>query len=331
MEDIFKRIALALVLSMVLPNLILNTGSRMMAHTAAQTEPTAAATQPSTQPTQYEAAVRITIPVYIDGDSVKMMDLETYVRGVVLAEMPASFETEALKAQAVAARTYALRRLYLGDKHRDCAVCTQSSCCQAWMSDEAYRQLRGTETDWRKVADAVVSTAGRILTYEGDPAECTYYSCSGGRTESAEAVWGVEIPYLVSVESSGEEWAAAFSAEVFFSADQFAVCLGRELSGKPYEWLGEVTYTEGGGVQSMTVAGISYSGRELRTLLGLNSTAFTMTADENGIRIATLGKGHRVGLSQYGANAMAREGADWVQILRHYYPGTVIDKIDALG
>lgn len=336
MEDVWKRVMLALALSLALPNIILNAGSKMSAQQPSQpTQP--AVTAPTTVPVQTTAAPdrdtlpALTIPVLTDDGSVELMELETYVLGVVLAEMPAYFDAEALKAQAVAARTYTLRRLYLGDKHSQCAVCTRSSCCQAWICEERYLQQRGTQKDLEKVTQAVAATAGEIVIYGAQPADCTYFACSGGRTESAEAVWGVAVSYLVSVDSPGEELASAFSTDVSFTAREFAACLGRELAGKPTQWLGAQTYTDGGGVATMVIAGITYSGKELRSLLKLDSTAFSMAADENGIHITAYGKGHRVGMSQYGANAMAQAGADYLQILQHYYPGTDIDKIDSMG
>ena len=259
------------------------------------------------------------------------MELEDYVRGVVLAEMPAYFEAEALKAQAVAARTYALRRMKLEDRHPGGAVCTESTCCQAWMSDEDYLTHRGTQRERDKIAAAVEATASLVLTYGGELAESTYFSCSGGRTEDALAVWGQEIPYLQSVVSPGEEQAAGYEQQYHFTGPQFAAALGRELEGAPDRWLGKVSMTPGGGVASMVIGGITYSGVELRKLLSLNSTSFTMTADENGITVTVRGRGHRVGMSQYGADAMAAAGSRFHEILRHYYRGTEIDKWQEIG
>jgi len=249
----------------------------------------------------------------------------------VLAEMPASFEEEALKAQAVVARTYAMKRISEGQRHPQGAICTDSTCCQAYISVSEYLETMGNARDVEKITQAVTDTQDLVLTYDGSFAEATYFSCSGGRTEDAAAVWGEAIPYLQAVDSPGEEGAAPYREVVSFSPEEFAAALGRSLSGSPKSWLGPVTYTQGGGVATMVVAGISYTGVRLRQLLGLNSTAFTMEISEGSIRITTQGKGHRVGMSQYGADAMAVTGSDYAAILSHYYPGTKIDKLDAIG
>lgn len=328
MEDIWKRIMAVIALSVVLPQLILNIGGRVAAPTQQPTQ-TPVAQQTTAENVMPTLPMMVTIPVLMEGQIMEL-ELEDYVRGVVLAEMPASFEMEALKAQAIAARTYALRRYRTADRHPNGAICTDPGCCQAWLSDETYLIQRGTRKEWLKIAGAVTDTTGLIVIYEGGVAETTYFSCSGGRTESAEALWDAKIPYLQAVDSPGEEWAPVFSQELQWSAEAFSAALGRELSGQPLEWLGKITYTAGGGVDTMVIGGISYSGVELRRLLGLPSTAFSVTAEENGIRIFARGHGHRVGMSQYGAHAMAQMGSDFEHILAHYYPGTEIDKIHPL-
>lgn len=260
-----------------------------------------------------------------------LMDLEEYVRGVVLAEMPASFENEALKAQAVAARTYTLRVLSMGGRHTPGAICIDSYCCQAYISDADFLLETGTSLDWEKVKQAVEDTAGMVLTYNGKLIDATYFSCSGGRTEDAAAVWGSDVPYLQAVDSPGEEGASVYENEKYFSAAEFAQRLGRILDGTPDQWFGQVTKTDGNGVATMVIGGITYTGTQLRSLLGLRSTAFTVAADAKGITLITKGYGHRVGMSQYGAEAMAVQGSNYQQILAHYYRGTVIDKYEDLG
>jgi stage II sporulation protein D len=270
------------------------------------------------------------VPVWMETGEVRLMALETYLVGVLLGEMPADFETEALKAQAVVARTYTLRRMEQGDRHRGAAVCADPGCCQAYVAAESYLQQGGSAGSVGKITAAVKATEGIVVTYGGRLIEATYFSCSGGRTEDAAAVWGGEIPYLQAVDSPGEEQAGPFYASVYFTKAEFADALGRTLYGTPDQWLGAVTYTEGGGVASATVAGLRYSGVQLRQLLGLNSTRFHMIPGEAGITVETTGHGHRVGMSQYGADAMAREGNDYTQILHHYYQGVVIDKIGTI-
>lgn len=321
-----RQIAAAMILGVLLPGIFRNVGSRPIALPESTSEPTG-----TEAPEPTETRQTVYLPVLVEPGIVKMLELEEYVFGVVLAEMPASFEEEALKAQAVVARTYALRRLELGDRHTEAVICADSACCQAYLSREAYLRGWGTADDADRIARAVEATAGLVLTYGGELIDATYFSCSGGRTEDAAAVWGTDIPYLQSVESPGEENAAPYRKQVTFTAAEFSAALGRELTGTPDSWLGMVTCTEGGGVASMVIGGISYTGTELRRLLGLNSTAFTMTPDAGGITVETLGKGHRVGMSQYGADAMAVAGSSFREILSYYYQGTRIDKWSALG
>lgn len=270
----------------------------------------------------------VSLPVLVrwpDGAE-EQMDMDEYLTGVVLAEMPAFFEPEALKAQAVAARTYARKASVTGGKHGDGSVCTDYTCCQAYQSPEEYLEKGGIRDDIRKVRSAVLDTSGYVLTYDGELIEAVYFSCSGGKTEDAAAVWGTDYPYLRSTDSPGEENASFYSETKVFTPEKFEEALGIVLSGEPAQWFGEVTYTAGDGVDTMEIGGEKYSGVELRTALGLRSTAFTITVKDDMIQVETRGYGHRVGMSQYGADAMAAAGSDFRQILSHYYPGTVLEK-----
>ena len=319
MYEPIKRWIAAIVLSFILPQAVVNLGSSMMA------TPVAEPTTPSTTPIEIEEPVMI--PVLTDRNTITFLDLEEYVRGVVLAEVPAYFETDALSAQAIAARTYAMRRIVLKDRHLYGAVCTDHTCCQAWISDGDYLAQRGGKKDLEKVTAAVMQTAGQVLTFWGKLAETTYFSCSGGQTEDAVAVWGESIHYLQSQPSLGEEYAAGYEQQLHFTPGEFLAALGLSLSGDPSQWFGLVTYTEGGGVATLIIGDVSYSGTTLRTLLGLNSTLFSITTDGHTITVTARGHGHRVGMSQYGANAMAMQGRAYDEILAYYYPGTVIDKL----
>ena len=172
------------------------------------------------------------------------------------------------------------------------------------------------------MSQAVELTDNQVLTYNGELIEATYFSCSGGRTEDAVAVWGTEIPDLQAVDSPGDESATHFVDTAEFSATEFASLLGISPTGSTSSWLGAVTYTDGGGVDTMVIGGKLLSGTEIRQKLGLRSTAFSMHATADKIYISTRGFGHRVGMSQYGAEAMAVRGSDYQEILSHYYPGT---------
>lgn len=278
-------------------------------------------TQTQQEIPQWTEQVRLPVKVR-NGDAVAEGDLDTYLVGVVLAEMPASFEPEALKAQAVVARTYARKAGTTGGKHGDGSVCTEPSCCQGYISEEAYLEQGGTPEAVEKIRDAVFSTSGQGLAYDGQLIEATYFSCSGGSTEDAAAVWGRDFPYLQAVDSPGEEGAAHYRDTVVLAPVDVEESLGIRLTGNPSEWVGGISYTDGGGVKQICIGGKSFSGTEIRSLLGLRSSSFSVETAKDAITITTRGYGHRVGMSQYGADAMAVAGSTYDEILAHYYRGT---------
>lgn len=310
----------AMVMGLLLPGILLNLGVAVLDRQAVAelTEPTVQ-TEPET----------VSLPMRLrTGDQLQQMDLDAYLVGVVLAEMPVTFETETLKAQAVAARTYARKAYVTGGKHGDGSLCDSPSCCQAYMTEEVFFARGGTREGLEKVRSAVMETSGLVLTYEGELIEATYFSCSGGSTESAVAVWGTDYPYLQAVDSPGEENALHDRDTVTFSLEQFQAALGSALPEDPQTWFREVTYTPGDGVDTMVIGEETYTGKQLRSLLGLRSTAFSMQVQADTVTITTRGYGHRVGMSQYGADAMAVTGSDFRQILAHYYPGTQVTRLE---
>lgn len=318
MKTIWNEVLLALFMGMILPGLILAVMVRFEEEPEVLEKPTETA-----PPEAKSFLIKVR-----EAETVEDRDLEQYLVGVVLAEMPAYFEPEALKAQAVVARTYTARTHFTGGKHGDGSICTDHRCCQAYLSEAAYLEKGGTQADVDKVRSAVEETRGTVLSYGGELIEATYFSCSGGRTEDAAAVWGADYPYLRSVESPGEEGAAHYTDTVTFTSSEFENLLGVPLPGEPKTWFGETAYTPGQGVQTMVIGERTYRGTELRTKLGLRSTAFTVTVDGDTISIHTRGYGHRVGMSQYGAEAMAVAGSAWPHILAHYYPGTELAELE---
>ena len=280
----------------------------------------------SPAPAAYDAAVTLT--VLNRSGNLQQMTLEDYLLGVVLAEMPASFDPEALKAQAVVARTYTCKRME-GGKHDAAAVCMDPGCCQGFRAPADYLDEGGKQTAVDKVRSAVKSTDGQVLHYDGRLIDATYFSCSGGSTEDAVAVWGQDVPYLRAVDSPGEEDAPRFTDSVSFTPAQFAGKLGLSDQGDPASWFGAVRYTEGGGVDTMVIRGKTFSGTRLRSALGLRSTAFSVSVDGKTITVTTRGFGHRVGMSQYGAQAMARTGSSCAEILAHYYTGAELVRLGA--
>ena len=272
-------------------------------------------------PHPVETTAPVSVPVRIldlEGN-VSEGEMEHYLVGVLLREMPAFFEEEALKAQAVVARTYARKAWETGGKHDDGSVCTDPSCCQGYCTEEEYYLQGGREENVEKIRSAVCATAGQVLTYEGKLIEATYFSCSGGRTEDAAAVWGTDFPYLRAVDSPGEEEAAYYRSEMTVPKSEIEEKLGITLDR---EVIDEIIYTEGGGVDTVCIGGEYFTGVEVRSLLGLRSTAFSLQEAGDNIVITTKGFGHRVGMSQYGADAMAVAGSTYEEILAHYYPGT---------
>jgi stage II sporulation protein D len=318
---LFKEIITAFLMGMVVPGLILNFAAATLEPLPAQPPEIQAVTEPVPVET-------VALPVLVRDleGKVREMDMDTYLVGVVLAEMPASFHEEALKAQAVVARTYTLRAMEGKRKHDNAAVCTDSKCCQAYCDQKTYISEGGHIEDVEKILLAVKETEDEVLVYQGELIEATYFSCSGGSTEDAVAVWGTDVPYLQAVPSPGEEKATYYDDTVTFDKAVLAEILDIPLENGSGEWFVDATYTAGGGVENISICGNLYTGVQIRQLLNLKSTAFTWTEDQNSVTFHTRGYGHRVGMSQYGADAMAEAGSNYVQILQHYYRGAVVQK-----
>ena len=265
--------------------------------------------------------------VLTDGET-RETTMADYLVGVVAAEMPASFEPEALKAQAVAARSYILdRAAHPVEAHRDAAVCGDPGCCCAHVSEDEMRENWGRDfrKNLRRIRNAVRETDGQRLTYEGEPIRAVFHSCSGGQTEASAALWGA-VPYLVSVSSP--ETAAdvpGFETTVTVSAQDAAQALETALPEDPAQWLGETARDESGRVETISIGGKTLSGAEARSLFSLRSTNFTAEIADGNLVFHVIGSGHGVGMSQYGANVMARQGAEYREILAHYYPGIALE------
>ena len=324
MKKHMNEVLIAVLCGVVLPTMLMIGLRGRMAFDMKDVDGQTVGQTDSTQPLR-----DLRIPVLFSDGSVKKMELDTYITGVVLAEMPAEFDIEALKAQAVVARTYTMKRHSIGGKHPNASVCTDHTCCQAFCTEADFLAKGESAEMLSKIKDAVSATHGQVLTYKGNLIEATYFSCSGGKTEDALAVWGEEIPYLQAVDSPGEENASHYMDTVTFTADQFQEKLGIDLSGSTGAWISGITYTAGGGVDTIRIGNTVFKGTQVRNLLNLRSTAFVMTAVGNTVTVTTKGFGHRVGMSQYGADAMAVAGNDYKQILAYYYSGTTIEAIDA--
>lgn len=260
------------------------------------------------------------------------LPLEEYVKGVVAAEMPASFALEALKAQAVAARTNVVRRLQEGTQTAEGAdISDDYTSGQAYCSDEKLRQLWGTDysAKMQKIITAVAATQGEILTYGGRPIDAAFFSTSNGYTEASEDYWGEKLPYLRSVPVPWDAQAPRAHNEQTLSLSQLYSRLGvasitaASPQAPPLRVLEE---TPSQRVKSILVGDKILSGRQFREALGLYSTAFQWQLHGDTITFYTRGYGHGVGMSQYGAEGMARAGYTYQQILTYFYQGVKIGR-----
>ncbi len=285
-----------------------------------------------------------TIRVYLsESGTVEMVPLETYVRGVVAAEMPLDFERAALEAQAMAARTYIIRRLLLDDRSGipvSNADVTDTQTHQVYRSLSDMKRLEGeNEEGWRKVNDAVANTEGEIIVFGHDPEpiEALYFSTSNGYTENSEEVFPAKLPYLRSVASPWDKEESPRTREtvVMRLADFYAKLdvkdatanarLPAQTAIRILEW------TEGRRIKQMIAGSKKLSGEEVRHLLGLRSASFNWTISHNKIAITTYGSGHGVGMSQWGAEGMAKAGKTARQIVEYYYSGTRIEEVSKLA
>lgn len=270
----------------------------------------------------------------LDGTSVTEMDLGTYLLGVVRAEMPASFELEALKAQTVAARTYTLYKLSGGGNHGDTAdICTDHTCCQAYCSEKQARENWGEHAaDYEnKIREAVSATDGQAVLYGGAPILAVFHSSSAGMTRTAGEVWVQDLPYLQAVSSPEQgDQIPNYYSRAEFSAEEFRAKIQAsypeaDLSGNMAQWLSGAETDTAGSVTELRVGGVSMRGSTLRSLLGLRSACFDWEVRGETLVFYVTGYGHGVGLSQYGANQMALDGADYREILTHYYTGVTVE------
>lgn len=287
-------------------------------------------------------AESITIRVYLhEEDKIVDMDLEEYVKGVVAAEMPAEFQMEALKAQAVAARTFAVKNMtafggtgYADKPGADISTDVRQPQGQAWSSQERMKVRWGTagyQKYWPKISRSVDETRLLIATFQGKPIHAVFHSTSGDKTASAKEVWGYDFPYLRSVACEWDQQAPRYLDIKQYSLDDLDQRLGTDTkaaavsgSAQPVQVLDR---TESGRVDSVRIGSMIMTGQQVREKLELRSSAFAVRLTENGMEFITTGYGHGVGLCQYGANGMAKTGKTFRDILTHYYTGVTIEKL----
>lgn len=268
----------------------------------------------------------------------EQVNIDDYLCNVVSAEMPADFEIEALKAQVIVARTYTIYKI-LNKKHENADICDDSTCCQAWISKEdrlARWEESKRENNWQKINDCINSTKGKIITYNNQPINAFFHSNSGGVTEIPVNVWGgTGYPYLQSVETSGEDAYNQYASEVTFTQEELINKLKQKYSDISIDFSNEneikiLEYTESTRVKTVKFGNHEISGVEARTLLGLKSTNFEITKDGDNIKFSVKGYGHGVGMSQTGADSMAKQGSTAEDIIKHFYAGVEIKFVNEI-
>lgn len=267
---------------------------------------------------------------------VENVNIEEYLCNVVSAEMPASFETEALKAQAIVARTYTMFKLN-NKKHDNADICDNSACCQAWISKEnrlAKWEESKRDEYWQKICSVVQQTKGQVIMYNNEPINAFFHSNSGGTTEIPVNVWGgTNYPYLQVVETSGEEAYTQYASEVTIANTDIINKLKEKyqdisIDFSNVEDLKIVEHTESGRVKTVKFGNHKLSGVEVRSIFGLKSTNFEiLKIDNDHMQFKVKGYGHGVGMSQTGADSLAKQGKTAEEIIHHFYSNVNVKKI----
>ena len=269
-------------------------------------------------------------------NTVEEVALDDYLCNVVSAEMPADYEEEALKAQSIVARTYTIYKMN-NKKHENADICDDSNCCQAWV-DKETRLSRWDEdkreSNWNKIQNCVKQTQGKIITYNGEPINAFFHANSGGKTELPVNVWGgTGLPYLQVVETAGEEGYKQYESEVELSQEELINKLKSKYADISIDFnnpddLKVTEHTDSGRVKTIKFGNHYISGVEVRTLLGLKSTNFEIEKENGKIKFIVIGYGHGVGMSQTGADAMAKHGKNCEEIIKHFYSGVEIKEVN---
>lgn len=269
----------------------------------------------------------LTVKVFdCESNNLLTMSENDYIIGVVSAEMPADFEAEALKAQALAARTY-LRGKGKCDNHPEADICTNSAHCQAYKSREQLKQQWGSEfnSKYNKIKNAVESTSEKIITYDGKPISAVFHSTSSGQTENSEDVWEKSLPYLKSVSSTFDKDSPKYDSQKQYDWNEFQKIILSADSGVDFDkGIGDIKTSKGGAIKEIEIGGVKFKGTKIRELFSLNSANFTIDIVDGSVIFTVHGYGHGVGMSQYGANFMAKDGKKYDEIIKHYYTGVKI-------
>lgn len=269
---------------------------------------------------------------------VEDVEIDTYLYNVVSGEMPADYELEALKAQAVVARTYTIYKIK-NKKHENADICDDSTCCQAWISKEdrlARWEESKREFNWQKIEKCVNETKGKIITYNNEPIEAFFHANSGGITEIPVNVWGgSNYPYLQTIQTTGEEGYTQYSSEVVLTQDELLNKLKEKYDDIQIDFSKEddikiIEHTDSNRVKTVKFGNHNISGVETRTIFNLKSTNFELKKENENIKFSVKGYGHGVGMSQTGADTMAKQGSNYEDIINHFYNNIEIKDINSL-
>ena len=262
-----------------------------------------------------------------ESGQIEEMSVEDYLFSVVAAEMPALYEVEALKAQTVAAYTYALRKAESENKEYD--LSDDSAIDQAFTPREKVREKWGENADEyeKKLREAIKSVLYERITYNGKPILAAYHAISSGKTEKAVDIWGGDYPYLVAIDSVGDKLSPNYLSTATFTEAELKEKMSQivTLSGEAAAWFSDMGKSESGSVLTAVVGGKAVSGGEIRKALGLRSSNFDVVYKDGSFTFTVRGYGHGIGMSQYGADYLAGQGKNYKEILLHYYPGCVIE------
>ena len=339
MRKFFVYLFAFLMIFFLLPALLTNRGEVSASVKEENTRKEENLTQENINTEEYDyKQYRIIKLLHKNTNEVEEVPIDTYLCNVVSAEMPVDYEKEALKAQAIVARTYTIYKIQ-NKKHENADICDDSSCCQAWVSKET-RLSRWDEdkreSNWKKIEECVNETKGKIITYEGKPINAFFHANSGGKTEIPVNVWGgTGYPYLQVVETAGEEGYDQYESEVSLTKEELIDKLETKYSDISIDFNNQddikiLEYTNSGRVKTVKFGNHNLSGVETRTLLGLRSTNFEISRDGDNIKFTVKGYGHGVGMSQTGADSLAKEGKNCFDIINHFYIGVQITDVNSL-
>lgn len=333
MKKIIVYILGFVLLCFLLPVIFTQKQQKMDVATSTNNENAIQNTEPekNEEPTQTEN--RTVKLLHTKTGEIEELPMDEYLYGVVSAEMPANYQEEALKAQAIVARTYTAYKMYKGSKHENADICDDSTCCQAWISKEDRfakwnEELR--EENWEKINTAVNDTTGKIITYNGEPINAFFHSNSGGSTEAPINVWGGSgYPYLQTVQTSGEEAYTQYKSEVNMQKQELIDKIKSKYQDFSINFEEEnamqiLEYTKGNRVKTIKIGNKNLSGVEVRSIFGLKSANFGVKIDGDNIIFSVIGYGHGVGMSQTGADSLAKQGKNCEEIITHFYIGVEI-------